>query len=92
MTTQDYRSKSPLMIFLGYFKNHLGLFALDVACAVLIAGIDLAFPLITRTALYEWLPNQQYRFFFTIMVVVAVCYAIRAYLQYIVDVCKESKP
>ena len=59
MTTKDYQRKRPLAIFLGYFKNHLGLFALDITCAVLIAAIDLAFPMITRTALYEWLPNQQ---------------------------------
>ena len=84
MTTKDYQSKRPLMIFLHYFKNHWKLFLLDITCAVLIAAIDLSFPLITRTALYEWLPNQQYRFFFTIMIVVAVCYGIRAFLQFIV--------
>ena len=84
MTTKDYQRKRPLMIFLHYFKNHWKLFLLDITCAVLIAAIDLSFPLITRTALYEWLPNQQYRFFFTIMLVVAVCYGIRAFLQFIV--------
>ena len=84
MTTKDYHRKGPLMIFLSYFKNHLGLFGLDILCAVLIAAIDLAFPLITRTALYEWLPNQQYKFFFTIMIVVACCYVLRAFLQFIV--------
>ena len=84
MTTKDYQRKRPLTIFLHYFKNHWKLFLLDITCAVLIAGIDLAFPLITRTALYEWLPNQQYRFFFTIMIVVAACYGLRAFLQFIV--------
>ena len=84
MTTKEYQSKRPLMIFLHYFKNHWKLFLLDITCAVLIAAIDLSFPLITRTALYEWLPNQQYRFFFTIMVVVACCYGLRAFLQFIV--------
>jgi len=43
MTTQDYREKSPLMIFLSYFKNHRWLFAADVTCAVGIAAIDLLF-------------------------------------------------
>ena len=84
MTTKEYQSKRPLMIFLHYFRNHWKLFLLDITCAVLIAAIDLAFPLITRTALYEWLPNQQYRFFFTIMIVVAACYGLRAFLQFIV--------
>ena len=84
MTTKDYQRKRPLMIFLHYFKNHWKLFLLDITCAVLIAAIDLSFPLITRTALYEWLPNQQYRFFFTIMLIVACCYGVRAFLQFIV--------
>ena len=84
MTTKEYQSKRPLMIFLHYFKNHWKLFLLDITCAVLIAAIDLSFPLITRTALYEWLPNQQYRFFFTIMIVVAAFYGVRAFLQFIV--------
>ena len=42
MTTKDFQRKSPLTIFLSYFKNHLGLFILDVSCAVGIAIIDLA--------------------------------------------------
>ena len=33
MTTEDYRKKSPIVIFLNYFKNHKGLFFLDVLCA-----------------------------------------------------------
>ena len=54
MTTQDYRTRSPLRIFLSYFKPHWKLFTLDISCAVLIAMVDLAFPLISRTALYHW--------------------------------------
>ena len=84
MTTQQYRKKSPLAIFLSYFKNHKGLFAVDVLCAVGIAAIDLLFPLVTRSALYDMLPNQMYRTFFTVMVTVLVCYVLRSFLQFIV--------
>ena len=84
MTTKDYREKSPLLIFLKYFKNHKKLFALDVSCAVGIATIDLAFPLITRSALYDLLPNQLYRTFFTIMAVVVCSYVLRSVLNFIV--------
>ena len=70
MTTKDFQRKSPILVFLSYFKNHKGLFAVDILCAVLIAAIDLAFPLITRTALYDILPNQEYVTFFIIMGVV----------------------
>ena len=84
MTAQQYRDRSPLRIFLGYFKNHAGLFALDIGCALLIAAIDLAFPLITRKALYDLLPNALYRTFFTIMAAAACSYILRAFLYYIV--------
>ena len=84
MTTKDYQRKSPLMIFLSYFKNHKGLFAIDVMCAVLIAGIDLLFPLVTRSALYDMLPGQMYKTFFTVMIAVVCCYVLRSFLQFIV--------
>ncbi len=84
MTTQEYRKKSPLIIFLSYFRKHWKLFALDVSCAVGIAAIDLLFPLVTRSALYDMLPNQLYRTFFTVMAAVAGCYVIRSVLNYIV--------
>ncbi|MDO5151810.1 MAG: ABC transporter ATP-binding protein [Eubacteriales bacterium] len=84
MTTKEYQRKRPLMIFLSYFKNHRKLFAVDVLCAVGIAVIDLAFPLVTRSALYDLLPNQLYRTFFTIMAVVVVSYVLRSFLNFIV--------
>ncbi len=84
MTTKDYQRKKPLMIFLSYFKNHKKLFAIDVLCAMGIAAIDLAFPLVTRSALYDMLPNQAYRTFFTIMALVAVSYLLRSGLNFIV--------
>jgi len=84
MTTQDFQTRSPLRIFLHYFKNHKGLFAVDVFCAFLIAAIDLAFPLITRSALYDMLPGQMYRTFFIVMGAVVVCYVLRSFLNYIV--------
>ena len=84
MTTKDYQRKSPLVIFLSYFKNHKGLFFIDVLCAVLIAAIDLAFPLVTRNALYNMLPNQMYKTFFAVMVAVVACYVLRSLLNYVV--------
>ena len=84
MTTKDFQRKSPLSIFLSYFKKHKRLFLTDIACAVLIAAIDLAFPLVTRSALYELLPGKLYGLFFTVMAAMVVCYLLRAFLNYIV--------
>ena len=84
MTTKDFQRKSPLMIFLSYFKNHKRLFAIDILCAVCIAAVDLLFPLVTRSALYDMLPNQMFTTFFTVMAIVLGCYLLRSFLQYIV--------
>ena len=84
MTAKDYQTKKPLAIFLSYFKRHWKLFTVDILCAVLVAAIDLAFPLVTRSALYEMLPGKMYQLFFTIMAVVLGCYVLRSFLNYIV--------
>ena len=84
MTTKDFQRKKPLMIFLSYFGNHKKLFAIDVICAMLIAAIDLSFPLITRSALYDMLPGQMYKTFFTVMIAVVASYLLRSFLQFIV--------
>ena len=84
MTTEEYRKKSPLRIFLHYFGNHKRLFALDIGCATLIALIDLAFPLVTRKSLYDLLPNGKYGVFFGLMIAAAIVYVLRAGLNYIV--------
>ena len=84
MTTKDYQKKRPLAIFLRYFGRHKGLFSVDILCAVLIAAVDLLFPLVTRSALYDMLPGQMYRTFFIVMGVMVACYLLRAFLNYIV--------
>ena len=84
MTTKDFQRKRPLFIFLSYFPKHKKLFILDVICACLIAGIDLTFPLITRSALYDMLPGQMYKTFFIIMAAVVLSYVLRSLLNYIV--------
>ena len=84
MTTKDYQRKSPISIFLHYFSGHKKLFAVDLLCAMLISAIDLMFPLVTRKALNDWLPNKLYSVFFTVMAVGVACYLLRSFLNYIV--------
>ena len=84
MTTKDYQTRSPLRIFLSYFKPHRRLFALDMTCAFLIAVIDLAFPLVSRQAMYTWLPEKRFAVFFTVMAIVVAAYVLRSGLYFIV--------
>ena len=84
MTNKSESTGSLLGLFLSYFKKHRGLFVLDISCAFLIALIDLAFPLISRTAMYQWLPEKKYTVFFAVMAVVVVAFLLRAGLYYVV--------
>ena len=84
MTTCDFQNKKPLAILLSYFKPHRGLFVLDLVCATIVALVDLAFPLVTRKSMYDLLPNQQYRAFFTVMAVMMAAFIVRALLYYVI--------
>ena len=84
MTTKDYQTKRPLRIFLSYFGPHKKLFLVDMLCALTVAAIDLAFPLVSRTAMNEWLPNGAYATFFLVMSIVVLAYVLRSGLNYII--------
>ena len=70
MTTREFQQKSPLAIFLSYFRPHRKLFIMDLSCALMISLIDLAFPYVSRWCMYELLPQNAYRTFFAVMAVV----------------------
>ena len=78
------KKKGALGAFLSYYRPHMGLFILDMVCALCIAGIDLSFPLVTRYAMNNLLPGDQYTVFFVIIGALVGAYALRAVLDYIV--------
>ena len=84
MTTKDYQRKTTMQIFLHFFNPHMGLFILDMVCALIVSLIDLAYPLISRWAMYELLPQNAFQTFFTVMAVVVFAYIVRAFLYYII--------
>lgn len=84
MNTKYYQEHNLIRIFLGYFKPHRKLFALDMLCALLVAAVDLAFPLVSRWSMNNLLPDQKYMIFFIVMASMALAYLIRAVLYYII--------
>ena len=82
--TQYYQKHNLISIFLGYFKPHRKLFALDMLCALAVAAVDLAFPLVSRWAMNHLLPDQKYLIFFIVMGSMALAYGIRAVLYYVI--------
>ena len=84
MNTQDFQQKSALQIFLSYFRPHRKLFIMDLACALMISMIDLAFPAVSRWCMYELLPQSAYKTFFAVMAVVFAAFLLRALLTYVI--------
>lgn len=70
--------------FVSYYRPHWKLFALDLVCALFIALIDLTFPLASRTAMQNYLPNKTYIAFFIVMGILTAAFLLRAGLQYFV--------
>lgn len=66
-----------------YFGPHKKLFLIDMSCAFAVAIVDLAFPLVSRKAMYDMLPDKLYGAFFTVMAIVAVSYLLRSFFYYI---------
>lgn len=81
---KNYKSKSEFQIFLSYFKPHIGLFLMDMACALAIALIDLAFPAISRWCMYTLLPQNAWRIFWIVMLAVFVAYVLRSIFTYMI--------
>ncbi len=83
-------SSGVLKRFIAYYKPHKKLFLLDMFCAFLIAGIDLIFPMLTRKALQDYLPdmaqaNSDFRFYLIFVGALILLYVVRTVFQYIVD-------
>ena len=84
MTTRNFHKQSLLSIFVSYFRPHMGLFLLDMACALMISLIDLAFPYVSRLCMYELIPDSRYQAFFSVIAILLAAYLLRAGLQYVV--------
>lgn len=72
--------------FAAYYKPHLNLFILDMTCAIVIAVLDLIFPVLSRRFINEFIPNGRIDLIvkFTILIVALYilrmgCYFIMAY-------------
>ena len=84
MTREQMKHKSTLAVFVSYYKPHLGLFILDMVCALLIALVDLAFPYLSRYSMQQLLPEKLYAAFFTVVAILVGAYILRSIFNYIV--------
>ena len=78
------RKKRKLKVFASYYKDHMTLFWLDMISAVLIAGVDLAFPMMTRYSIQSLLPEMKYKEFFIVIGILVGFYIIRTVMTYVI--------
>lgn len=81
----NYNDK-PLKVFLAYIHRQKKLFYIDMVCAVLVAVIDLLFPYISRHSMQTLLPNNMFKAFYAVMIVVTLAFLMKGLLSYIIIV------
>ena len=81
---KDFKNRGYLRIFASYYKPHWKLFLLDMVCALLICIVDLLFPMVSREAMQNLLPNQLFATFFIVMAALALAYVLKGVFYFIV--------
>ena len=84
LTTQQMKKSGYLRIFVSYYKPHWKLFALDMACALCICMVDLAFPIVSRSSMQTLLPQKLFSAFFVVMALLAGAYVLKSVFYFIV--------
>lgn len=74
-----------LKFFASYYKYAWKLFLLDMACASLIAVLDLVFPVATRIFMKDFIPDRNLRMLVLYSVALVLLYALRLVFQYVVN-------
>lgn len=71
--------------FIGYYRPHLKLFALDMFCAFLISVFNLAYPFITKEIINNYVPNKLINLLLTGAGVLLAVYVIKAFLNFVLQ-------
>ena len=76
----------PFRVFMSFFRPHMGLFILDMACALTASVIDLVFPYVSRLSMTELLPNRLFETFFIVMGIMFLAYVLKGVMYYLITV------
>ena len=71
--------------FVSYYKPHKKLLIMDMIAALLISVAGMAYPIITRNMLNDYIPNKAYKAIIIAGAVVLALYVIRMLLNYFVQ-------
>ncbi|UFT99192.1 ABC transporter ATP-binding protein/permease [Radiobacillus kanasensis] len=71
--------------FFSYYKPHRTLFLIDFTCAIIVAVLELAFPLAVQWFVDELLPGNDWSAITAVSIGLLSLYVISTFLQYIVN-------
>jgi ATP-binding cassette subfamily B protein len=71
--------------FVSYYKPHRKLFAIDMACAFIVAVCDLFYPIIAGNIIDDYVPNQNLRLLLIWSGVLLGIYLVKAVLNYVIQ-------
>jgi len=70
--------------FFSYYKPHKRLFIIDFTAAVIVALLELAFPIAVQWFIDELLPGNDWNLIVTVSILLLLVYLLSTFLQYIV--------
>ncbi|RJX40427.1 ABC transporter ATP-binding protein [Paenibacillus pinisoli] len=71
--------------FFSFYKPYKRLFFLDFTCAVILAVLELAFPIAVGHVVNELLPDENWGLIITACAVLLVIYVVNTFLSYVVN-------
>ncbi|MFZ3577707.1 ABC transporter ATP-binding protein [Virgibacillus sp. DJP39] len=70
--------------FFSYYKPHKRLFMIDFGCAVIVAILELAFPVAVQKFIDQLLPEENWNIIVLVSIGLLVIYLLSTFLQYVV--------
>ncbi|MEC2157632.1 ABC transporter ATP-binding protein [Virgibacillus halodenitrificans] len=70
--------------FFSYYKPHKRLFIIDFTAAVIVAILELAFPVAVQSFIDKLLPEKNWDVIITVSILLLLVYLLSSFLQYIV--------
>ncbi len=70
--------------FISYYRPHLALFTFDMFCSVMVAACDLFYPLIAKSIINDYVPNQNIRMLIICAVSLLGIYLLKWLLNFII--------
>ena len=71
--------------FLRYYKPHKKIFILDMLASLLVALLGIIYPVVTRTMLNDYIPNEKYNLIIISGIALLVLYFIRMLLNFFIQ-------